>query len=130
MKLKLNVPTTLHDITLEQYSQFVKAFDNDDEVNEQYAGLKMLEIFCGVKTSEALDIKISEIQKITTVLNRALDEKPALITRFTLGEFKTLNEAAQYKELVRSKGQPDAFVIKYSEGKRTYPELDNGTSTE
>jgi hypothetical protein len=45
----------------------------------------MLEIFCGVKTSEALDIKISEIQKITTVLNRALDEKPALITRFTLG---------------------------------------------
>ena len=45
MKLKLNVPTTLHDITLEQYSQFVKAFDNDDEVNEQYAGLKMLEIF-------------------------------------------------------------------------------------
>ena len=60
MKLKLEVPTTLHDITLEQYRQFVKAFDNDDEVNEQYAGLKMLEIFCGVKTAEALNIKISE----------------------------------------------------------------------
>ena len=85
MKLKLDVPTTLHDITLEQYRQFVKAFDNDDEVNEQYAGLKMLEIFCGVKTAEALNIKISEIQKITSVLNKALEEKPALITRFTLG---------------------------------------------
>ena len=52
------------------------------------------------------------------------------ITRFTLGEFKTLNEAIQHKELIRSKGQPDAFVIMYSEGKRTYPELDNGSSTE
>ena len=52
------------------------------------------------------------------------------ITRFTLGEFKTLNEAIQYKEEVRSKGQPDAFVIMYSEGKRTYPEIDNGSITE
>jgi len=52
------------------------------------------------------------------------------ITRFTLGEFKKLNEAIQHKELIRSKGQPDAFVIMYSEGKRTYPELDNGSSTE
>jgi len=52
------------------------------------------------------------------------------ITRFTLGEFKTLNEAIQHKELIRSKGQPDAFVIMYSEGKRTYPELDNGSSIE
>jgi hypothetical protein len=52
------------------------------------------------------------------------------ITRFTLGEFNTLNEAIQYKEQIINKGQPDAFVIKYSEGKRTYPELDNGASTE
>ena len=52
------------------------------------------------------------------------------ITRFTLGEFKTLNEALQHKKQVRSKGQPDAFVIMYSEGKRTYPELDNGPSSE
>jgi hypothetical protein len=52
------------------------------------------------------------------------------ITRFTLSEFKTLNEAIQYKEQIINKGQPDAFVIKYSEGKRTYPELDNGASTE
>ena len=52
------------------------------------------------------------------------------ITRFTLGEFKTLNEALQYKKQIRSKGQPDAFGIMYSEGKRTYPELDNGSSSE
>jgi len=85
MKLKLEVPTTLHDITLDQYSRFVKAFDNEDDASEQYAGLKMLEIFCGVKTAEALTIKISEIQKITTVLNKALDEKTQLITRFSMG---------------------------------------------
>jgi len=83
MKLKLEVPTTLHDITLDQYRRFIKAFDNEDD--EQYAGLKMLEIFCNVKTAQALTIKISEIQKITSVLNNALEESVQLITRFSMG---------------------------------------------
>jgi len=52
------------------------------------------------------------------------------ITRFTLGEFKTLDEAIKYKEEVIEKGQPDAFVIMYSEGERLYPELDNGSNFE
>jgi hypothetical protein len=45
----------------------------------------MLEIFCGLKLNDALKIKIGDMKKITTKLNKALSEKPLLITRFKLG---------------------------------------------
>jgi hypothetical protein len=45
----------------------------------------MLEIFCGLKTDESLQVKVSDIKKITDKLNKALSEKPLLITRFKLG---------------------------------------------
>ncbi len=86
MKLDLRVPTSLNDIPLYQYQQFIKAFENEDDLTEQYAGTKMLEIFCGLKLNEALKVKINDLQKITTKLNKALSEKPLLITRFKLGK--------------------------------------------
>lgn len=86
MKLDLNVPTSLNDIPLYQYQQFIKAFENTEELTDEYAGTKMLEIFCGLKLDEALKIKVADINKITTTLNKALSEKPLLITRFKLGK--------------------------------------------
>lgn len=86
MKLDLRVPTSLNDIPLYQYQQFIKAFENEDDLTEQYAGTKMLEIFCGLKLNEALKVKLNDLQKITTKLNKALSEKPLLITRFKLGK--------------------------------------------
>ena len=46
----------------------------------------MLEIFCGLKIDEALEVKISDVNKITDKINKALSEKPLLITRFKLGK--------------------------------------------
>lgn len=89
MKLDLTVPTTLSDIPLHQYQKFVETFEDEDALEtytEEFAGLKMLEIFCGLKTSEALKIKISDLNKIVDVLNNALAEKPSLIQRFKIGK--------------------------------------------
>jgi len=86
MKLDISVPTSLNDIPLYQYQQFIKAFENAEELTDEYAGTKMLEIFCGLKLDEALKIKVADIKKITTTLNKALSEKPLLITRFKLGK--------------------------------------------
>jgi len=86
MKLDIRVPTSLNDIPLYQYQQFIKAFENSEELTDEYAGLKMLEIFCGLKTDESLKVKVADIKKITDKLNKALSEKPLLITRFKLGK--------------------------------------------
>lgn len=85
MKVDLQVPTSLNDIPLYQYQKFIKTFENTDDITEEYAGIKMLEIFCGLKIDEALDVKISDVNKITDKINKALSEKPLLVTRFKLG---------------------------------------------
>lgn len=85
MKLDIRVPTSLYDIPLHQYQKFIKTFEDDDTLTDEYAALKMLEIFCGLKTDESLQVKVSDIKKITDKLNKALSEKPLLITRFKLG---------------------------------------------
>jgi len=85
MKIELTVPTSLSDIPLNQYQKFIKAFESEDELTDEYAGLKMLEIFCGLKIDEALKIKMSDMNIIVNKLNECLSEKPALITRFQIG---------------------------------------------
>jgi hypothetical protein len=44
------------------------------------------------------------------------------ITRFTIGEYTTLRAAKDLERLARDKGQADAFVIMFINGKRTYLE--------
>lgn len=85
MKIELTVPTSLSDIPLNQYQKFIKAFEGKDELTDEYAGLKMLEIFCGLKIDDALKIKMSDMNIIVNKLNECLSEKPALITRFQIG---------------------------------------------
>lgn len=85
MKLDLLVPTSLHDIPLKQYQKFIKTFENADDYTEDYAALKMLEIFCGVPYSEAIKFKVGDINRVVSKINEALAEKPSLINRFKLG---------------------------------------------
>lgn len=85
MKLDLLVPTSLHDIPLKHYQKFIKTFENADDYTEDYAALKMLEIFCGVPYSEAIKFKVGDINRVVSKLNEALAEKPSLINRFKLG---------------------------------------------
>lgn len=88
MKVDLIVPTSLHDIPLKHYQRFVKTFEGEDveSLTEEYAGLKMLEIFCGLKTTDAMKVKITDLNRIVTKLNKALEEKPSLIQRFKIGK--------------------------------------------
>jgi tetratricopeptide (TPR) repeat protein len=44
------------------------------------------------------------------------------ITRFMIGEFKTLNEAYKFRNQVREKGINDAFIVAIYKGRRVYLE--------
>ncbi len=44
------------------------------------------------------------------------------ITRFMVGKFETLNEAYKFRNIVREKGIPDAFIVVIYKGKRIYLE--------
>jgi hypothetical protein len=81
MELKVVVPTTLSEITLEQYQRFAR-LDGDEE----FLTHKMLEIFCGVPLADLPNIKFSSVANVMRHVNAMFDEKPNLKSTFTLGE--------------------------------------------
>jgi len=82
MKLSVNVPTELNELTLGQYQKFLKVQkDNGDGI---FVAQKMIEIFCGIDLKDTFKIKITDINEIVAILNDILDIKPDLINRFKL----------------------------------------------
>ena len=81
MELKVKVPTRMEEITLEQYQKFLKNC-TDESIKEDAIVLKMLEIFCGVPPAKTYSYKMSDVYDVCDKINKALNEKPPLISRW------------------------------------------------
>lgn len=75
------VPSRMEEITLEQYQRFLNEC-SDEKLKEDAIALKMLEIFCGVPPAKAYSYKMSDVFKICDQINKCLNEKPPLISRW------------------------------------------------
>ena len=82
MQIEINVPTSLNEITLEQYQKFLKASEENPEGS--FLDAKMIEIFCGIPLSDSYKLKMSSVQAIVDILTDMLNEKPAHIDKFSL----------------------------------------------
>ncbi len=71
----------MQDITLDQYQRFLEEC-SDEDLTEDIIALKMLEIFCGLPSDNSLKLKMSDVFSICEQINKALDEKPQLISRW------------------------------------------------
>ena len=81
MEVKVNVPTRMQDITLEQYQKFLEDC-TDETLTEDSIAIKMLEIFCGLPKDNSLKLKMSDVFNICDQINNTLNEKPQLISRW------------------------------------------------
>ncbi len=80
MQVKILVPESLSEITLEQYQKFLKiSEENEDSLFLQQ---KMIEIFCNIELKQVLNIKYKSVTKITTHLNKLFEQKPKFIPKF------------------------------------------------
>jgi hypothetical protein len=83
MKLQITIPTSLDEITLEQYQKFLSiAKDNPDGEFLQH---KMVEIFCGIDLKNAAKISFKDVNEITTNLSNLFNQKYDLKRTFKLG---------------------------------------------
>jgi hypothetical protein len=83
MKLQITIPTSLDEITLEQYQKFLSiAKDNPDGEFLQH---KMVEIFCGIDLKNAAKISYKDVNEITTKLSNLFNQKYDLKRTFKLG---------------------------------------------
>jgi hypothetical protein len=82
MKIEINVPTNLNEITLEQYQKFLKIAENNPEGN--FLNAKMIEIFCGIPLSDSYKLKMCSVTAIIDILSELLGSKPDHVERFEM----------------------------------------------
>lgn len=82
MQVEINVPTSLEDITLEQYQKFSKVNTEENE-DSSFLLHKTVEIFCGLDLKDTLKIKYSSVSEIIAILNKVFKETPELTPTFT-----------------------------------------------
>lgn len=82
MKVEITVPDNLSEVTLDQYQRYLKIQENNTE--EKFLASKMIEIFCGVKLSDTLKMKYSDVDSVCNILVDMFDEKPQLVKTFKM----------------------------------------------
>ncbi len=92
MELEINVPTSLSEISLKSYQQFVKlqAESNDEEFIAQ----KMMQIFCGIELKDILKMKLVSLNELIVHFTKVFSEKPKFQPTFKIGnqEFGFITE--------------------------------------
>ena len=82
MKAKLNVPTDLSEITLEQYQRFLNAQESNDD--EHYLEYKAIEIFCRVPEDKIKSIAAHSVTEIANKISALFSNEANLVRFFTL----------------------------------------------
>ena len=84
MKVDIIVPSSLEDITLEQYQKFAKINTGDNE-DTNFLMHKTVEIFCNLELKNVAKIKFNYVKDILNDINKVFEQKPTLINTFKLG---------------------------------------------
>jgi len=83
MKLEINVPENLNEITLEQYQRFDK-INTEENQDSNFLLHKTVEIFCGLELKDIATIRINSIKEILGDIDKVFSEKTDLVPTFTL----------------------------------------------
>ena len=85
IELKLRIPETINDITLEQYQKYVKianGIEEETKESTEFLNLKALEIFCGLELKESYGIPIHTFDEVLDQLGYVLSQDTPLAKRF------------------------------------------------
>ena len=82
MKLTLNIPESLDEITLAQYQKWIKI--SDDKDMSTFLQQKMIEIFCNTDLRKVNQMKANDINRVSKELDDLFKEKPKFINKFKL----------------------------------------------
>ena len=84
MPIKINIPSSLNEITLRQYKQFLDIQKENKE--DRFLNAKMIQVFCKVNLEQVMRLKLSDSESIVKIISDMFEEKPALVKKFKLGK--------------------------------------------
>ena len=80
MKVTINIPESLSEISLAQYQKWLKISDKNEDDN--FLKQKMIEIFCNIPLKQVLNIKANDIDTIVEDINKIFLLEPKFKDRF------------------------------------------------
>lgn len=82
MKLDIYVPSSLDEITLEQYQRFYKISNGQETSN--FVNQKMVEIFCNIDLKDVVKIKYTSLNKILKHFDALFKQNQIFVNKFNL----------------------------------------------
>lgn len=85
VKLNINIPESLRDITLGQYQEYVKVvnINKEDEDSGDFLNLKALEIFCGLALKESYNLPVKHFHFALQHLEECFKQPTPFVHTFT-----------------------------------------------
>ena len=83
MKLEINVPTSLSEIPLKSYQEFLKVQEGSND--EEFVAQKMIQIFCGIELKDIVKMKLTSLNELITHFTKLFSEKPKFQPTFKIG---------------------------------------------
>jgi hypothetical protein len=82
MKTEIVIPTSLSEIPLKSYQEFMKVVEKSND--QEFIGQKTVEIFCGLQMKDVVRVKWNDIRDLTVHLNNIFKEKPKFQATFKI----------------------------------------------
>jgi hypothetical protein len=82
MKLEIDIPTSLSEIPLKSYQQFVKL--QQDSNDDEFIAQKMVQIFCGLEFKDIAKMKLTSLNELIQHFTKLFSEKPKFQSRFKI----------------------------------------------
>jgi hypothetical protein len=86
MEVQINVPSTLNEIPLKHYQDFLKVQSNSSD--EEFVAQKMVEIFCGIRLIEVAKIKLTSLNELITHFTQLFNQVPKFTPTFKIGDIE------------------------------------------
>jgi hypothetical protein len=85
--MKVSVPSSLRDITLSKYLEYLKAIkEAEKHPDPNFLEIRKIEIFCNLTHIEVLNIEYSFISTISERIDEIIKSEPELVTKFKVGD--------------------------------------------
>jgi hypothetical protein len=86
MKTEIVIPTSLSEIPLKSYQEFMKVVEKSND--EEFIGQKTIEIFCGLKMKDVVKVKWNDVKNLTVHLNEIFKAKPKFQATFKIKDME------------------------------------------
>jgi len=86
MEVQIKVPTSLNEIPLKHYQDFLSMQKNSTD--EEFIAQKMVEIFCGIRLSDVAKIKLTSLNELIVHFSELFNQKPEFTPTFKIKDME------------------------------------------